>query len=123
MDGSLAEVLFRIPQELQTAVIKVSNLSHVSPDGKKTWLDIGKTRAELRPSMFTHKLADRLKDLETAQGCDTEFTKKLGARQVLIGKDVVAWIGNNKVMWSEKGLQRYKCPTNRQMVADAVEAS
>lgn len=120
--GSMAEVAFVDSASLQTARIAIKARRHEFVAGKTAWLDEARTRAETAPVRFMHRLADAIGELEAERADASAVVRDVRSRGVACGGKKVAYICDERVVWTSHGVQRYGADDRAVAAAAAMAA-
>lgn len=105
--GSMAEVAFRDAAGLQAARIAVKAQRHEFLPGKTAWLDEAKTRAETAPVRMMLRLAEAIQEIEGERADAAAVTRDARSRSVSCGGRKLAYVCEDRVVWTTFGAQRY----------------
>ena len=102
--GSQAEVLFTSGAHLQEAAQLVKQKGIRIVETKVVWLDVAKTRAELKPSRIVHRVAEIFGDFEAVKAPDQrrEILKDLARKRVKVGGVRVMFTLYGELKWTEQ---------------------
>lgn len=82
--GSSVEILFDSPSSLQAAKFKLKT-KVTQVEERRVWLDIKKSRSELRPARLIHRAAELLQQFEAERVDAKPIDKNAGAKHIDIG--------------------------------------
>lgn len=120
--GSMAEVVFVDSASLQAARVAVKARRHEFVAGKAAWLDEARTRAETAPVRHMHRLADAVAELEAERADATSVVRDGRSRSVTCAGRKVAYICDERVVWTSHGVQRYSADDHAIAAAAAMAA-
>ena len=106
-EGSRAELCFNSPSDLQRAKLLVREASKQYNDGHYVWLDVKKTREEMRPARIVHRMAEFLGEVETQQSEKLPIKKVLNGKYIEVGDKRVGRVMNGAWHWDAFAKARY----------------
>ena len=106
-EGSLAELCFNSPQQLQRARLLVKTVNKTYVDDRHVWLDVKKSRAELRPARIVHRVTEAVEEMESSQPSPQKVEKKLNGKTVVVGTEKVGHVRNGSWQWLAFARARY----------------
>lgn len=105
--GSLAELAFHDPNNLQKARLAIHAMSKSFVDGKFVWLDVKKTSQELKPTRIMHRITEYLEEVEKANGRNAVITKFPGDRKIKVDDNKEGSSYGGEWHWTHFVRQRY----------------
>lgn len=105
--GSACQVQFRSPGALQLAKAKIRELKNSYEEGRNVWLDIQKSRDQLRPSRMTHRACEVIEDFERARPDAMTVEKLLASKTIKVGGNRVAFVLDNTIRFTVWAMARY----------------
>ena len=106
--GSMAELWFKDPLSLIRARLQVRAKKQVYPDNSKpAWLDVKKSKEQLKPARMVHRIADFLEDVEKAKTTPGTITKDVVRKVIKRNDDIMGSIYFGKWRWSVAGIFLY----------------
>ncbi len=118
--GSICSLTFSDSVKLQDAKRASRVLSFTQPGcAKPTWLDVEKSKAELKPARIIHRAAELITDFETGRPDRQDVTKILNGKQIKIEGRLVCYTYRGTLQWASLGLSRYSADERMQVAAFA----
>ena len=106
--GSMVELWFNDPDLLQKARLTIRRLGRSFPGARKSaWLDVKKTREQLKPNRMVHRIATFLEDVERNKDQPATITKDMKDKAVNRNNIQSGKVVFGKWRWSPEGLQDY----------------
>lgn len=105
--GSASQVQFRSPGALQLAKAKIRELKKSYEEGRNVWLDIQKSRDQLRPSRMTHRACEVFEDFERSRPDAMTVEKLLASKTTKVGGNRVAFVLDNTIRFTIWAMTRY----------------
>ena len=106
--GSIASLTFKDPNRLQEAK-RLMRASEFCASGveKEVWLDVEKSRTELKPARLIHRAAEILEEFEGEQSSPQPITKIMNGKQIGMNTKLLAWSQNGQSQWARNAILRY----------------
>lgn len=118
--GSRCELTFKEAAELQDAKRVVRVMDHKLPGSEKpVWVDVEKTRAELKPAKLIPRAADLLTEFDRLRTDGGTIDKVLNGNQSKRNNKVVAWTYHGSLQWGKAGRDCYTVGERNQISASA----
>ncbi len=86
---------------------------------KPVWLDIEKTRTELRPARIIHRATEMLEEIESLKVEKITIEKFINGKQIKSQGKMLAWSFHGALQYSAYARQRYSEEERQQVVAFA----
>ena len=118
--GSIASLTFKNPQRLQEAKrLMRAEKFRVQGIEKEVWVDVEKSRAELKPARLIHRITEILEEYEGARESPQPITKVMNGKQVKMGGELLAWSQHGQLQWGRFACKRYSDEDREAMKAYA----
>ena len=106
--GSIVSLTFNSAELLQDTKRKIRSLKIKAPGCEIfVWLDVEKSRNELRPARLIHRGAEALSNQEDNMSEPLEVTKRMNGKQIKVGNRLAMWTLYGKLQWSKWAQNRY----------------
>ena len=106
--GSMVELWFNDPQELQRTRLTIRTLrKKFAGADKSAWLDVKKTREQLKPQRMFHRIAQFLEDIEPRKPEPSAITKDLSAKSVKRANVIMGYVFFGRWRWTTDGENAY----------------
>ena len=102
--GSLAELCFHNPDDLQKARLGVRSLRLKYVDDKAVWLDVKKS---LKPARVVHRVAEMLSEAEAVRENKMTVQKIMTTKHVQVGADKAGFVCGTMWIWTSFARARY----------------
>ena len=97
------------PDQLQKARLLVRAFSKIYVDDRVVWLDVKKSREELRPARIVHRMTEMIQEFESAEQNPLKVEKKLNGKYVEVGDHKrVGQVRKGSWVWLPFALERYE---------------
>ena len=106
-EGSLAELCFNSAEQLQRARLLVRSLRKTFSDDRVVWLDVKKSREEMRPARIVHRMAECVTDFEASQSSPLAVDKQLNGKYIKVGTDRIGQVIRGEWKWFPFAKGRY----------------
>lgn len=121
--GSSVQIAFVSAERLQRARMAVRAAGVSFGGGRRAWLDVQKTRDELRPARAVHRIAECLEEFEAEKPEEqrARIVKEMATKSVRAEAQRMCIFRSNGVAWTPAGRDRYT-EEQRDLAAGIAEA-
>ena len=120
--GSLCHVHFSSATVLQEAKLKVRTLSKVYHQERQVWLDASKSREELAPNRYLHRMATHLELLQNMKQDPEPVIKNVPTKTMTIGGVLIGYASSAGWTWGAKSIDKIALQDQPQALAYATSS-